>query len=104
MTKNKKLNLSFAFDVDANSFELTVTEPETGKSEVANFAYNPEKHKSFNEQIGNDVYEWLELWAREDDVIRNVEPVEEPCETCMVEEPADNAISEEGYQEPFPTY
>ena len=105
MTKNKDLKMSISFNVDAATFNMTISEPETGSiTEIESFSYSPEKHKSFNETVGNNIYEWLNLWAREDDTVRNVEPIEEPCASCMIEEPADNALSEEGYQEPFPTF
>ena len=115
MTKNKELDMSLSLDLENNSFELMISNPESGESDVSTFGYNPEKHKSFNEFVGNEIYNWLNLWWREDDEsdeTRDVEPIEEPevvCDECFVEpvqihEPEENALSEEGVTEPFPTY
>ena len=109
---SRELNMTIDLDTEKNVFEIMIGEPESGESFIKKFAFNPAKHKSFNEEIGNEIYSWLCLWADEDSEVRNIEP-DEVCESCMVEqndvsapitEPADNQFSEEGYEEPFPTW
>lgn len=50
---------------DTGEIIATVEEPESGEQTTFYNAFSPDEHPEFNEQIGNEIYSWLSLWADE---------------------------------------
>lgn len=107
----KEINLTIGINTDEETLSVVSYDPETGISRQADFGFNPEKHKRLDEWIGGEVYTWARTWI---DSEREAEQAPgtacdgcaagQDCERFVVNEPADNQISEEGYIAPYPTF
>ena len=56
-------NLELTIRLNEDSFEVDVYEPESGEIAQMQFPYSPDEHPEFNEQIGQEIYSWISLWA-----------------------------------------
>ncbi|MGN9098055.1 hypothetical protein [Flintibacter porci] len=57
--------LELTFRIDEEHVEVDVYEPESG--EVAQFEapFSGDEHPEFDQQLGEEIYSWLSLWAEE---------------------------------------
>ena len=59
-------HLDLDIDLYDNEYvRILVSEPESGESQSFGFPLSQDEHPEFNEQIGNEIYSWLSLWADE---------------------------------------
>jgi len=74
VTLEKTLELSIRMNAkegELDNIEVDVYEPETGDCKQFQFPYSSDEHPVFNEELGNEIYSWIQLWTDQvDDLIR----------------------------------
>ena len=65
MTHN--LNLQININPVAETFDVTVTEPESGETlPLGDFDFMPDEHPCFTEEIAREIYSWIAMWMDND--------------------------------------
>lgn len=57
--------LELTIRLNDDDFEVDVCDPESGEVAQMQFPYSPDEHPEFDQQIGEEIYSWLSLWADE---------------------------------------
>lgn len=59
--------LDLTIQLNEEDFSVVVSEPESGESTTIVYPFTPDDHRSFDQDIGKEIYSWLSLWKDEEE-------------------------------------
>lgn len=63
MTRELSVQIMVTGVGEAEHFTATVYDAESGDLKTIKAPYSPDEHPEFNEEIGNEIYSWVQILA-----------------------------------------